>query len=258
VALPHEAFQSPRILINRGRHHIEEANTRAAAFFKGRPYTKVIDFDPDTNKDLHKIRLTSQIPSEISAIVRDAADNLRSALDHAMYSAAVCLVGGAPKDTGFPISKDANGVRGELRSKRLSGNPPEIVPLLTGFEPHETGNPLLWGLNQIRNSNTHRIIVPVGAASLAGQIAINYFFGDAEFGHSRWDPAKNELEFMRTSHGSSYQYKVNVTFYAAFGNVEAVRGKDAMSLLRDIASEVERIISAVETETERLLRARGI
>ena len=251
------AFESPAALIERGREHIQQARAEVGGFFERKPYTRLVEFDPNTGQDVHKIRLAASIPGKVRTIVKDATANFRDALDHAVYASAVCLCGGDPDNTGFPFAKDAKGVLGELNGKRLSGNPPAIRPFLAGFEPHETGNPLLWGLNRIRNPNTHRMLVPVGAASAGTGLNVHQMSvrGPARIGYSRWDPTKNEVEYLRVGPGSVGQYDVQVSFFVAFGDVGTLAGKDVFSTLDAIASEVERIVLAIKAETERLALA---
>lgn len=247
------------LLIERGRQHIDEADRQIKAFFNAKPYTGVVDIDHQTGQEVHKMKLTARLPGGIKTIVKDATANLRDALDHAVYSSAVALVGGDPSDTGFPFAKDAAGVAGELGGKRLRGNPAEIRPFLAAFEPHEAGNKLLWGLNRIRNPNTHRVIVPVGAASIASRIAMTggEIKGPASIGYSKWIAAENAVEFMRVGIGSEVQYQVDVAMNVTFGNIDSMRDQEVIGTLNAIATEVERVVTDIKAETARLLSERG-
>ncbi|MER8453765.1 hypothetical protein NKG60_27960 [Mesorhizobium sp. M1428] len=253
-------FDSPSALIDHARDHIKDAEDRCRAFFEATPYTKVIDVDFEKREEIHKLRLSAKLPAKISAVVKDATGNLRDALDHAVFASAVAISGNVnPSDTGFPFAKDANGVTGELHGKRLRGNPPEIRPFLASLNPHETGNALLWSLNKIRNPNTHRVIIPVGAATIAGDASMNGFhiIGGLRFGYSRWHPTTNEVEFLRVGIGSIVNYQVDITSHVAFGDIETLRGKEIIGTLLAMATEVERIVSGIKAETARILRERA-
>jgi len=253
-----DPFESPRLLIERAREHIGEVDAEIKAFFDRKPYTRVIELDRETGLYAHKIRLTAKLPGRIKAVVKDVASNLRDVLDHAVYGSAVALSGTNLDNTGFPFARDAAGVIGELNSKRLSGNPPEIRALLASFEPHATGNQLLWGLNRIRVPNTHRILVPVGLATLSSTISegSGTVTSGSQLGYCRWDTTKNEVEYLRLGPGSTFDYKIEISFDVTFENVEALSGEPAISALHAMTSEVERILSAIEAETARILGGR--
>jgi len=255
------AFESPRALIQRARELIEDAAFKIKAFFDGRPYTRLVETDPFTGQDVHKVRLTATLPGNIRPIIKDAAGNLRDALDHAVYACAVYLVGGEPDNTGFPFAGDAKGVEGELGSDRLRGNPLEIRPCLASFQPYPAGNGLICGLNRIRNPNTHRVLVPVGSVAAVPQSYVKFALWGGGLGGGggggfrpggRWDAIKNEIELVRVGRGTQINIEVTVAFSVSFGDVKILAGREVIGTLLAIASEVERIVAAIEAETLRL------
>lgn len=250
-----DAFGSPKQLINHARDEIEAAENLIAGYARSQHGTNVTYIDPITGQNVYCVRIIGpDLPPKIANIVKDAAGNLRDALDHAVYGAAVAKSGGEPKNTGFPFAKDAAGVQGELGGKRLSGNPPEIHPILASFKPYEGGNDTLWALNQIRNPSTHRFIVPVGSAAMMGSLDIGsaMITGNSEIGYSRWDAAKKEVEYMRLGPGSTSQHQVNISVAVMFDGIKAVAGKPVIPTLNLMVAEVDRVISAIEGECRRL------
>jgi hypothetical protein len=252
-----DPFTSPKQLLARARNQINEAITEIKTFLNSKPYSCIVALDADTGHDVYKIQWTGIIPTTVQPIIKDVTSNIRDALDHAVYASAVFIRSGAPTYTGFPFARDAAGVQGELAGPRLRDNPPEIRPLLASFEPHESGNKLLCGLNRIRNPNTHRFLVPVGQVAQASRttIAKMQIDGDASgltAGYSKWNPTTNEVEFMRIPQGAEFNYKVYVTFHIVFGNVDMLRNHEVGGALNAIASEVERIVFAIEAETYRI------
>lgn len=250
-----DCFDSPKEVLSRARDHIEDLNARVQAFFDRKPYARVVDYDRETGQDVHKIRLTAQLPGKIAAVAKDALSNLRDALDHAVYASAVALSPGfEPSRTAFPFAENASGVHDKL-NRELLDIPPEIRTLLEGFRPHKTGNQLLWGLCRTRNVKTHRILVPLGTASTGTSLGLTRgrVIGPAELGLNRWNPLKNEVEFLRVGRGSQLEYEVNVAFSVLFSHAEVLGGKEAIGTLHAISREVECILVAIETETHRLL-----
>ena len=254
-----QPFDSPNQLIRHARDEVSNATDIIAAFIRAQQYTKVIYVDPKTGEQIFRIKVTGpELPAKLSNIVKDAGGNLRDALDHATYSSAVILVGGEPADTGFPFAKDAAGVAGELASKRLSGNPPEIRPILAGFKPYEGGNDTLWALNQIRNPNTHRFIVPIGAAQTMGGLSIaSGRINGGQIGYSHWDATTKEIEYMRLSRDSQVNHQVNAAINIVFEGIKTVAGKSLIPTLNLMADEAERVVRDIEIATGKILATRN-
>jgi hypothetical protein len=250
-------FESPRLLLGRAREHIDHLAAEIKAFFDRRPYAHVVETDPKTLQQVYKIRLTAALPARLPAVLKDATSNLRDALDHAVYAAAVTLGVSEPTATGFPFANNEPHLYGELGTWKFTHVPQSIHPVLVSFKPYPGGNDLLVGLNRIRNPNTHRIIVPVGFATMGNEISIAHgtIGGNSQIGYSRWDAAKNEVEFMRLGQGSQMHYTVKASFDVTFGDLEFVGGKPVVATLRKIMAEVNRVVLALEAECARLKKA---
>jgi hypothetical protein len=180
---------------------------------------------------------------------------LRDALDHAVYASAVTMKpGNAPTKTAFPFAADAPGVSSKLLNKDLRDVPTAMRTLLESFEPHKSGNQLLWGLNRTRNVETHRLIVPLLVASTGNSLRINGdVLGEGQIGSSRWDPEKKEAEFLRAGIGSQVEYRLDVEFSVLLGNVDVIGGAPALDALHAITKEVESIVLAIEAATAKHL-----
>lgn len=252
-----EAFDDPRECINSARDHINDLDARLKAFFEGQRTPKVRDYDSDTGQDVYKVRLTGKISGKALTLAKNSFSDLRDALDHAVYASTVTLrPGTSPSRTAFPFADDAAGVHAKL-NRKLIDVPPEIRSFLEGLCPHKTGNPLLWALNDTRNTKTHRLLVPLGAVAVGHEIkgSAGVISGPARIGYTDWDPAKNEVEYARMARGSTFDHEVNISFQVVFGDASpTVAGQPAVATLHALASEVERIVGAIEAETERLLR----
>jgi hypothetical protein len=249
-------FESPRLLMERAGDHIKDLEARIKAFFDRQPYTRIIERDRDTDQDVHKIRLTAKIPGNISTITKDVFTNLRDALDHAVYASAVTIRPGAtPNKTAFPFAEDAAGVHKKLNSE-LTDIPPDIRTFLEGFQPHKTGNQLLFGLNSTRNVKTHRVLVPIGAASTGFSGTIHEMvLTNGAFGYHRWDAVKNEVEYARLGQGSRMNGEITVSFDVVFGDVPHFGGQSAIRTLHTLAREVESVVLGIEAETNRILKS---
>lgn len=253
-----DPFDSPKLLVGHAREHIDRLEAEVKAFFDRRPYARVIDVDPETRAEIHKIRLTAKLPSKIRLILKDAATNLRDALDHAVYASAVSLGAINPEKTGFPFATDANHLQSELGTWKFTDIPQEIHAVLVGFAPYPGGNDLLVGLNRIRNPTTHRVIVPAGFATMGNTmtLASGTVTSGTKMGYSLWDATKDEVEYARFGAGSNFDYNVEVAFDVTFGDVGPLAGKPAIPALREMIVEVNRVVLDIEAGTRRILHSR--
>lgn len=253
-AMP-DAFDSPREVLDRARDHINDLDARIKRFIERKPYTLIVDYDSNTGQDVHKLRF-APLPGKFAAIAKDAFSNLRDALDHSVYASAVTLFPERQnRRTGFPFAPTGLDVNTRL-DRDLIDVPAGLRMFLENLQPHQTGNQTLWGLNQTRNTKTHRMLVPLGSASMGNMTHLRAatIIGPYELGYHRWDASKNEAEFLRVGRGSKLNYEVHGTFDVIFGDIDVFSGAPVIASLHTIASEVERILLAIEAETVRLSR----
>lgn len=247
-----DPFESPKQLIGRARSQIDELEKDITAFFDQESGKPVIREDPKTGQQVHTVLLTKVLPSQWTLVLKDAIGNLRDALDHAVYSAAIVLGVTNPEKTAFPFGKDHAAVESSLAGRNFGDVPPKLRPFLIGLKPYPGGNLLLQYLNKIRNPNTHRTLVPTGSAMTSSMRFSGALNGPTKMGYSLWLPETNEIEFMRLGRGSKADYHLNFNFRVIFGGIDIVRGKLVVPTLNEIASEVERIVLEMELEATRL------
>jgi hypothetical protein len=209
--------------------------------------SKVVETDPDTSEEVHKIKLVKPMPVDLPGLVFDAINNLRSALDQAIY--ALKPVRG--KYTYFPFASDAvhfeNAIKG--RCKNL---PQEIRDVLRTFKPYKGGNNLLWALNELANSNKHGIISPVAIASGGTVFKSVKVSGSGSIMIPEWDRSKNEIVFYRVRPGGTFNAQFNFTTFIAIHDVEFVGGQPADAILNKFVSIVEGIVLGIEAEARKI------
>lgn len=182
-------------------------------------------------------------------IVFDLTQNLRSALDHAVYASTNVLTGYEGEGgTKFPFGDTPEAAKDDAK-KKCRKVPPEMVDYLLTFKPHADGNPVLYGLNKLRNTKSHRVLVTDSVASTKVTTAIV-------------DKAETTL-FAWHGLAQGIQKTVQQTIFppgteANFFRLEVLIGtgtfkeEPALSVFNRMFSEVERIVSAIEAETMRL------
>lgn len=256
-----DLFSGPRQLISHANDEIRDAESIVKKFNEQLTTLNQMRFDKKKNQNVFYMKITGpEIPAKLSNIVKDAAENLRAALDHVVYSSAVALNGGSPSNTGFPFADDAAGVLKRLGGNRLSDNPIELHEIFVTIAPHENGNKLLWALNKIRNASTHRFIVPVGTAVGGHELYIKHarINGNSTIGYSKWNPQTKEVEYMRLSPESTIEYNVSIVVGIVFEGVKHLEGRHVIDALKEMAIETERAVSAIESETLKILSGRNL
>lgn len=191
------------------------------------------------------------MPVALPGIAFDAVNNLRSALDQAIYGINLA-VGVTDRNSFFPIAKDGTHFQNAVKG-RCKNLPPEIVNLISSFKPYKGGNDLLWALNELCNTDKHGIISPVALnTSSVHYKSMVFHTGFRGLGFPIWDRTKNEMELYRLAKGGTAETDFNITHYIAICNVEFVDGQPSEAVLGEFVRIVEGIVLALEAETARL------
>lgn len=247
-----DPFNSSKRRIERAKTHIHDLDMGIKSFFDGKPCSHAVETDADGINQLHKIKFTAPIPDRLMEIAADSLENLRAALDQAGYAVAVAAGASNPRSAYFPIGEDATNLESIIK-RRCKNIPDDIVALFRGFQSYEGGNDLIWALNKANNINKHRLLVP--ACVSLGQMNINMRAsggGGSSIPVPTWNREKNEIVFAITAPDTELEYDVKGSFCISFDEIEIIRGLPAVTILREMASEVECLVMATEAEARRL------
>ena len=116
------------------------------AFYKSKPFRRVVEQIPESDYDLHKIRLEKPLPETLAGITFDTLNNLRSFLDQSCYAIGIAN-GTKGKNYHFPFGDTPNGSR-ECRKTSSRNLPHSVLDFLAAIKPCKNGNDLLWSLKQ--------------------------------------------------------------------------------------------------------------
>ncbi|MGA9566532.1 MAG: hypothetical protein WBS19_13480, partial [Candidatus Korobacteraceae bacterium] len=211
-----DPFASSRSKLAWAEKRLNDLEGEISDFVALQPYARVAEPHPDKpDHVVHKIRLTKSPPEHLTNIVGEVVDGLRSALDTAGYSVALAVAppGTDPKHTAFPFARTAAQMANALgRSKDV---PPQIQSLFCGFQPYLGGDDLLWALNEICNTNKHKIVVPIGNGAIRSSAMVKGtgFFSMPD--PHVWNRAKNEMEIITLGPGAKYDYDFNFALFIA-------------------------------------------
>lgn len=242
-------FDSPLALLDRANFHITELEEqiRKAPLAVSGSFTEM---DAPGVNVRFKVKVESEIPVSLAVVVFDVFGELRSALDHAVYAAAIGITGNPdPSGTKFPFGKDADTVRGNFnQNKSLTEALSGLRELCVGFEAYPAGwNELVWGLNQMRNKKMHRALAVMAVSS--EQVG---FSGGESFQAkglrtlSSWDAETKELTFMTMDELIGDTPKSDPLIQLSLADTTAFPNRPLISLLKDLSGRITEIVMIIQ------------
>lgn len=248
-----DLFRSPRIRLASAKEDIRDLETQMKRFFGDEPYTSVTEPESDGVHVAVKIQLTKPLPEKWGHKCARIAEDLRSALDQVGHACAVASGVADPKNAYFPFSSDSAHFENIVRG-RCKDLPNEVRALFSGYEAYKGGNDVLWALNELCSGSKHRFIEPVGHAvgdAYIKELAILESRGYELF-HGPWDREKNEVLVMRYTVGDQFTYDISIAFSVVFGEIEVLRGRHVIPVLRHFYAVTREIVSATIALTKGL------
>ncbi len=254
IILMSDAFDSSRRKLNWAKNHLANLKREQSAFIKTTKCEIFTELHPERAKHtICKMRLTQQVvPPGVAEMVGDVVDNLRSALDHAVYGIAVASGHPEAREAYFPFSRSASQFEANLKG-RCRDVPKEIYPLLRNFEPYKGGSDALYALNAVCIANKHKLVIPCASATFSAGVnaqAIGYM--EIPYHHT-WDSKKNEMILCTLGpQTEKFNGKFGFAVHIAFGKIDIVGGKPIGPILEQFVDMVETILTEIEAETRRL------
>lgn len=84
-----DPFRIPKRRIAHAKKCIDDMGRESTAFMETNPYARVVEHDADGTSQLYKIKLIKPLPEAIEDAAAGAVEDLRAALDQAMFAVAV-------------------------------------------------------------------------------------------------------------------------------------------------------------------------
>jgi len=214
------------------------------------PYQQVQEFDELRAETRFKIRVRNKPPRLMTAISFDVGNNLRSALDHAVFDASKELSGSPdPKSTKFPFPKDSASLPGDIARKK-GEVPISLIPFFQRHRPYPGGDEALVGLNDLRNAKLHRTLVPF--ASRSGGTFVNEMVGADVTIMGEWNVSRDEYTYMVVRGRLPPRMDVGVSVFLSFSAPAVFEARPAIDVLHECVVKVDNIISEFPLEVARI------
>jgi hypothetical protein len=250
AALGPDSFYSAKLRIGRAEEHLKDLEAQIDSFFGEKPYTRVVDLDPNGTHEIHKMRLTKPFPVRWRILATEIIEHLRASLDHATWATAYLKTANADiEQTAFPFARTLADLDNSMR-RRSKNVPAEIQAILRTFKPYKGGNDRLFALNDMCNLSKHTLITFIAGALANGEVRGSGWGGQVEFFDDlTLDRTKNEIPYARVKKGLHFDHEIKITVYPAIEHRETQTAHPAVIFLETMCAEVRTIILAIELES---------
>jgi hypothetical protein len=186
------------VKVERAYEHIEDLEEAIRPLANAVTHSVWVDNDPNTGKPALQSGIVHIYSSKIPAITGDAVHNLMCALDHLTFHLVqVGVASGIPRkrvweDIQFPIAHNSDTYKSR-KLRYVEGARREAIEELDKLKPYKDGNPALWLLHKLDNTDKHSFIAATGGNFIMDGVSFKandpYFssFGIYRFAHEQED-----------------------------------------------------------------------
>lgn len=247
----HDLFESPKALLTWAYEDAQRFKELEIEFFKNDPYERIIEFDAAYQREAHRIRFTSEPPTEMRKLASHVINDLRHSLDQGFVTAAK-FFGWEPSRKErtllyFPWSKNLR----DLTEFRLKGIPEQIHKVIIDAKPYfaqddgSGGDDIVRALGSIAGPNKHEVALASRAFVAINQMQV-LWDGDWRIPYNPWDPLKEELTLGYFSQGSKGDYNADVSFLIGFRDIETLNGRACSDLFSYWGSFANHVVKGLE------------
>jgi hypothetical protein len=242
--MPLESLGAISVKLERANKHVVEFDKARQVFLGKNPYTIRAKDNLKTGERAYYLSSLTPIPAQFSAIIGDALQNFRTALDYSVNQ-MVRAAGNIPdSSTAFPIASSAEKYTEEFFGRKINGLRQEAKELIHSLKPYQGGNEALWRLHYLNNIDKHRLLLPAVTGhhfhsllpSQRAELARIYL------GSHPWSDAAPELRgtFIPPKHTSFPLKKGSIFLTVAKSDIE-----DDMKFVFDIALDQTGVVDGI-------------
>jgi hypothetical protein len=244
-----DPLEGPKLKIERAKKQIAEVETELNSFLVSDFYRLYSKADVDKSQSVYEIKFINDIPAIVPVICGEALHSLRSALDLAV-NAVLLNKFGVPDISkgGFPIEGSRAKFEASAQYRKINRFA-KFGRLVDKLQPYHGGNELFWQLHLLNATDKHKMLV---TASLPTQKTLPQVM------NGKGDLAVINIPFWQTrGTGETLQdtigklagklaEKISPVFRVSFAEIEGIKSKDILAVLREICALTENTIKEFE------------
>lgn len=248
-------FESSKLLIGQANARIRDFEVLCQSVVDPNGYEFVKEVDNKSREEVVSLRLRKPIAPAIRLAAYSIVNDLKHALDQAVCDGALhCGLQHPKGGIYFPVGKTVHDLKCEIK-RRCRNVHPDLVAFIEALNVCEVGNPRLYAVLALAGPNKHQRIISVrprnevtvknwDPTQVSGRVTIKA---------GGWIASKNQIELLRIGEGGYFKQDLYITLGVSLGKGEPPLDGLAEPILRETASEVERIVRGLEAESARIL-----
>jgi hypothetical protein len=237
-----------KIRLEWAKGQIRDLEVAVSNFATSKSYKIVIDTQSKPGYEIHKMFPAAEIPKDFLKMVSRAAQDLKSALDYAVY--AVALHEGTDDDRiMFPIGKTREAFEHQMKHLKIERTSADLANLIRSIHPHKGGNDLLFALHQINRGDKHRKLAIVGMVSRVAEWGLDAgVIGEMRFAPpspTGWHFLKDGFTVLELL-GVGVKGKIGLAVNVTLSEIEGFEGEPIIAIFEKMTRAVEGFLLLVE------------
>lgn len=146
--------------LSRAKYHFKVVDDLVERIKKREPYQIVDEVvqNGQTRERVLRFKQVEDIPPDVSLLIGDICNNLRSALDHLLWQLWLLKYPSFDKSVSFPICDSRVAFNNKSTTRHIKELSAIQRAAIESLQPYKTGNKALSFLRDVNNSDKHRII----------------------------------------------------------------------------------------------------
>jgi len=244
--MPPEIFHDAKLKIKRANQHIQELQTKLAAFLQTDFCSLHVEEDAKTGNHLLKFEPTKPVPDDIPTIIGDAIHNLRATLD-LVACEIITRAHGATDYVKFPVMDTRDKLIAALNGGEIKVAGADIIELIGNvIQPYKGGNGhAVWVLHGLDITDKHLRLIPTVSVTALTHVtgkAGGVTFIDCAFAVSEG----GKIGILAMPGKFTFQGYGQPTFAVLFGKGQVFEGQPIVPTLHQLSQLIAGIVETIE------------
>ena len=256
-------LDSSFLKLRRAKYHLKVVDDLVEGIKKRNPYHIVDEVvrNGQTRERILRFEQVEDVPPDVSLLIGDICNNLRSALDHLLWQLWLLKDPAFEGNVYFPICDSPVAFNDKRTTGYIKGLSEVQKAAIESLQPYKTGNPALSLLRDVNNSDKHRLVQVIaffgGLTNLKVIITqpnglvvpLQYMSPQITTGTKIEDGTiLARIPYGAYPRGSEVRVQSRVVIDHVFEGSKTANGKSIKQSIDAMISEVSRAITLLEPE----------